>query len=925
MTPRMLVNASMAVLLAVTVAACGKKDSASYVSSAQAYLAKKEYSAAIIELKNALAAAPDDARTRFLLAKTLLDNNQPAEAELEARKARDLKYSADEVLPVLVWSFVRQGEYKKAIDEGAQKKLEAKHANSELGAAVGTAFLMLGQVPQAREAIAAALADEPGNVDAQVAQVRLAIVDRDLPRALSLAQAATAASPDDVEALMLKSEIQGSLGMYKEAVATVEHVTKVAPNFGPARFALVGALVRARELDRAATELEVLKKAAPNDPRTSYSIALVEFGRGNMAAALENVQKAVQAMPDYLPARYLAGLIQYRRGALPAAEDALRLVLAKVPNDDGTRRILSATYLRRGQPQRAMEMIEPSLRRAPDDPVLLRLAGEASFAMNEPAKAAEYYERANATSSSDVAGRVRLAQVRMAGSDPSRGLHDLEALTATDPGQREPVQALISTYIKRKEFDKALATAKQFVASQPSSAGAYNTLGSVHLAMSNYAAAREAFEKAYELDPNLATAAYNLALLDATERKLDSAKKRYEQVLAKDPKAVTALLGLVDLLILSNAPQAEVDKALRRAVAADPEAVAPRVAMIRYYTALKDWNKAVTAARDADRAIPDTPQILEFKGFVEQASGETNQAIETYRRLAKLTSDNPTALVRVGELQARTKDYTGALATFKAALANAPETSNIWLPLAALYHQSGQTDAGLADARKMEKDKPASYVGYAMEGELLARAGRLPDAAAAFRTSLAKKQVPAVVTRLHLALLGMGKQDEAKALIDKWLKDNPRDSWVRAYLGQEKLNAGDYKAAVPHFRAALDNEPDSVLLLNNLAWSLGETGNKDALTYAERAYRLAPNLPEVVNTYGWVLVQYGDAGDAQRGVALLRKAVLLSPADPEKRLALARGLLKIGDKANAKTELETVARSPSAPARAHAQDLLKTL
>jgi thioredoxin-like negative regulator of GroEL len=78
-----------------------------------------------------------------------------------------------------------------------------------------------------------------------------------------------------------------------------------------------------------------------------------------------------------------------------------------------------------------------------------------------------------------------------------------------------------------------------------------------------------------------------------------------------------------------------------------------------------------------------------------------------------------------------------------------------------------------------------------------------------------------------------------------------------------------------------------------------------------------------MDTQGWVLVRQGDSA---RGLALLRQASGLAPQDPDIRVHLAKALLKSGDKAGAKTELEAVAvqTRPSA-ARAEAQQMLKEL
>jgi Flp pilus assembly protein TadD len=135
--------------------------------------------------------------------------------------------------------------------------------------------------------------------------------------------------------------------------------------------------------------------------------------------------------------------------------------------------------------------------------------------------------------------------------------------------------------------------------------------------------------------------------------------------------------------------------------------------------------------------------------------------------------------------------------------------------------------------------------------------------------------------------------------------------------------AMDYRAAVQHCKAVLEVEPGNVTMLNNLAWSLNELGDPTALEYAERAYALGSSIPMVVDTFGWILVQ---RGDAKRGLELLREASAQAPDDPEIRLHLAKALLKAGDKASAKTELETLALKDNASrARTEAQQMLKGL
>lgn len=922
MTDRTATRAIVAIAIAAALAACGSSDPQKFIASAESYMAKAEYRAAIIELKNALDKAPDSARARFLLGKALLAAGDPVSAATELRKAIDLKHSPDEAYPPLARALLQQAAPKKQMMELAGAPVESAPAKAELAAMLAQAHLSYGEPKEARERIDAALALEPGNVSARTAQVQLAAIEGNLTGALEMLGPVLASSPNDGDVLALKGDIETALGRNADAEKSYEQAVAARPALVRARYALVSSLVRNKQLDKAAEQVDQLKKAAPNDPRTWHAIAYVAFARGDDAAAVDAVQKAVQAAPQYLPARYLSGLLDLKRGAYASAEDSLRTVVAKAPNDDGARIALAETLLRRGVPVKAQETLEPTLRRAPDNPVALRLAGEIQLALKKPDASAEFIERANALDKGNLGGRVRLAEVRLAKGETDVGMRDLETLATEDPDRREPDIALINAHLRAREFDKALAAADALIKKQPSSPVGYNAKGTVALAKGDLKGARAAFEKVASLDPKSDSAALNLARVDAIERDYAGVRKRLDEILARNPKYEPALLLMVDLLAATNAPAAEITAAIQRAIAANPASIGPRIALVNYHARQKDWKSALAAAQAAQVAIPDAPQILEALGTVQQAAGEVNQALETWSRLARIQPQNPLPLVRSAGIHASRKDYAAAIAALKGAAALAPDNSAIWVALAGSYMAANQPDAGFAEAKRLQKAQPNRAVGYALEGELYGAQKRLAEASAAYRTAIARQPLAFSVVRQHALLVALGKQDEAAALTQKWVKEHPKDSQVRGYLAQESMKKGDYKAAVPLFRAAVEHDPNNVVLLNNLAWSMSETNDPKALEYAERVYALAPNQPEVVNTYGWILVQKGETA---RGIELLRKAAELAPNDASKRLRLAQALIKSGDKPAARKELEAAAKAESPAAREQAEKLLKEL
>ncbi|HRC39740.1 MAG TPA: tetratricopeptide repeat protein, partial [Rubrivivax sp.] len=68
----------------------GGNDAAALVASAKVYVEKRDYAAAVIELKSALQKAPDDREARLLLGRSLLQTGEPTAAAIELQKALDL-------------------------------------------------------------------------------------------------------------------------------------------------------------------------------------------------------------------------------------------------------------------------------------------------------------------------------------------------------------------------------------------------------------------------------------------------------------------------------------------------------------------------------------------------------------------------------------------------------------------------------------------------------------------------------------------------------------------------------------------------------------------------------------------------------------------------------------------------------------------
>jgi Tfp pilus assembly protein PilF len=143
------------------------------------------------------------------------------------------------------------------------------------------------------------------------------------------------------------------------------------------------------------------------------------------------------------------------------------------------------------------------------------------------------------------------------------------------------------------------------------------------------------------------------------------------------------------------------------------------------------------------------------------------------------------------------------------------------------------------------------------------------------------------------------------------------------YVAESVMQRKDYNAAARLYRGILAEQPKNPLVLNNLAWTLGQLKDPAAIEYAETANTLAPDSPAILDTLGWMLVE---SGKDARGLELLTKASDLAPSATAIRLHLAQALLKNGQKGAARKQLEVLAGTTEDSAiKQEAKNLLSTL
>lgn len=385
--------------------------------------------------------------------------------------------------------------------------------------------------------------------------------------------------------------------------------------------------------------------------------------------------------------------------------------------------------------------------------------------------------------------------------------------------------------------------------------------------------------------------------------------RRYLQTHDVQPDAVLATA----LLEAASGETARADARLGRLAESHP--TLPGLWLTRARIALQEGRNA--DARDAAlRGLENAEDDSRFILLLARAQLRLGQVASAETRIDALLerhSDSLELRLALAQLYLEEAHPAPARRLLLPLIDSQPTPPLAFIMLGSIAEQAGEIDNALLYYRQVPTGD--GFIEARQRAvSMLADNDRLADARTFLRIErLRHPEAYAELIGLEVDLLqARDRIDEARQLLDRAVARHPDDTQLRFTRSMFRYRQGNLAGMERDLRHVIELEPRNAMALNALGYTLADETSRldEARELIERAHRLEPESPAIIDSLGWV---YHKLGDDQRALPYLREAYRQQP-DQEIAAHLAEVLWRLErrDEARALIE-EALERYPERP------------
>jgi Flp pilus assembly protein TadD len=343
----------------------------------------------------------------------------------------------------------------------------------------------------------------------------------------------------------------------------------------------------------------------------------------------------------------------------------------------------------------------------------------------------------------------------------------------------------------------------------------------------DFTGAETLLKKAIDKDPKNYQAWFDLGFVLNHLDRIDDSIHAYRQSVAAKPDVFETNLNLGLMLARLNSPEAE--RFLRAATTLEPTSRSADDHAAGNHVADRhtvDDHTADNHAVDNHVEEGQARSWLALGHVLENARPE--DAFQAYRKAAELMPKDPEPHLSAGLLHEQRKEFSGAEAEYKQALALDAHSTEAAIGLTNIYMKSGRLGDAEPLLRQLAVERPDDAGIHLQLGRILAAQGKKDDAIAEMQTGVKLAPGDSDAQRdLADLYASAGKNDLAETAYRSLVTAHPNDAELHRGLGKALLLQKKFPEAEKEFLAAVRLKRDSPDAYVDLAWAASENKNYD--------------------------------------------------------------------------------------------------
>jgi putative PEP-CTERM system TPR-repeat lipoprotein len=851
------------IILVASLSACDQSTSAKeYMQSGQAYVDNKEWKSAIIEFKNAVKQDPKNANARAKLGTTYLKTYSANAAIKELNRAIALGHKKSELLIPLAMAYRLSSDFTKIIEDINVDTSQSANEQAQILALRAIAYLSINNDEEALIAL-----NKAKQLDDQATEVRLVWAGFEGDRGNTTEQIAWLAPLLEreggiAEAWSQMGRIESEANNSDAAEKAYSRSIELRDEIHIDSMKRASIRVKSKDLKGAQSDVDALKKAGASWPMVGHIDGVIAFQEGNLDLAISSFKDVLSRASNFPPSQFMLALINFNNQNYQAVVTLLAERASNNPEELQSNLIFAGSLLELNQVDRAMVVLNKLVDKHPEEYRVLALLGDGYMRLRQPNKANTILKKSVLLKPDQAVARFQLGASMLSDkSTRAQGQQELIAAIEIEPNLRQAELTLFKSYLIEKRFSDALSLADNRENNDPDSSIGANMVAMTFMAEDKKEQAINKLNDTLKQFPDDFPTTHNLARIHLQDDDFGSAKKLYQSLLEKK----SSNLETLNQLAVIAAREKNKDQMMLRLTQAqerNPDKLSPRIALASQYLRINDTLKAITILNGAKPEQKEGANYILLMAEAKMVVGEQQHA---ERLLTGLTARKP-EIAAAHFLLARSYSASNNAVKVRASLQKVidlqPKQLAANIIMAKLDLLEGKVDDFISRVALLDKAFPDQEQVLFLKAKVESGDSNYGGAIDTLSSLMAKTPNTEIIVDLSKNQWQSGDKQAAISSLQLWTEENKDDSQAlmllaQFYMAEDRL--GEAKVTYEKLNLIAGDNP---VVLNNLAWLLGDTNPEQGIKYAIKALSLNSNSPFTQDTIAMLYMkskQYNNA------------------------------------------------------------------